>query len=568
MAPVELPDPSMHTIYVVDPAQMFTRYAAAFASTARMREGAQAGFLVLARLSYLAFGILPGFFVTRYVLALVAVVPAYVLLRRLYGPWAGVLAVIVILSSPVVLTAWGTDYPDCAVVSYVTGALCCLAMPSSRHKRAFLAAGGVLLCLGIFSHGMGIVLAVTTLFVYGIVCLVRSPGRFLGDVLVIGASVLVTTFLLMLASWAVLGQFNFITPTIAAARYLNRPDQIVQWHSANWRWAPYVAYLLVPPAVIVSYLVVFLRRLGRLATPQLFVGLCCAAQLAVFSYLQFGYHVQTLEMHFFSSTIYGALAVCLSICLAEMARPISSHRIWRWLPAVAVLAVPLAYEADPNVPPFGWWPTGAVLAAVPVLVALVMRLWSSRPSASSVTRVGVVAAVALAVVAMTGALLELTVAPRPTTPKLTGIALAGDPVSNYAGALGGNASQLIDWYVVSAELPGFVGDPTYKGEQLLTWTPTALGNLVEPFGIFHAGFNWLEGLPVLSPADYVKLALRRPAEVLLLNTTGAGFGAALAELEPYRPTVVRTGVLSDGTAVLHARLLVLDVYARAGTRVA
>jgi hypothetical protein len=232
---------------------------------------------------------------------------------------------------------------------------------------------------------------------------------------------------------------------------------------------------------------------------------------------------------------------------------------------VAVLAVPLAYEADPNVPPFGWWPTGAVLAAVPVLVVAAARFIRAGRHLS---RLGLALGITLATVASTGALLVLTVAPSEPVPPFVGLALSPDPPAPYAGALGGNAGPAIDWYVVSAELPGFVGDPTYKGEQLLTWTPTALGNLVEPFGIFHAGFNWLEGLPVLSPADYVKLALRRPAEVLLLNTTGAGFGAALAELEPYRPTVVRTGVLSDGTAVLHARLLVLDVYARAGTRVA
>ena len=148
MAPVELPDPSMHTIYILDPSQMFSRYAAAFAPSARMREGAQAGFLVIARLFYLGFGAVGGFFATRYFFALIAVVPAYVLMRRLYGIPAAVMTVLVLLSCPVIITAWGTDYPDSAVVSYVAGAVACLAMPSRGWaKRAWTATAVVLLSL-------------------------------------------------------------------------------------------------------------------------------------------------------------------------------------------------------------------------------------------------------------------------------------------------------------------------------------------------------------------------------------------------------------------------------------
>ena len=66
---------------------------------------------------------------------LFALVPAYVLLRRLYGISAGVLAVAVLISCPVVITAWGTDYPDSAVVSYVAGAVACLALPRGKAQE-------------------------------------------------------------------------------------------------------------------------------------------------------------------------------------------------------------------------------------------------------------------------------------------------------------------------------------------------------------------------------------------------------------------------------------------------
>ena len=135
MAPQWLPDPSLHTIYIFDPRDVFTRYWGAFRRRASARAPASAS-SSRRRLGYLAFGGVPGFFATRYFLALVAAVPAYLLLRRLYGVAAGALGIVVLISSPVLVTAWGTDYPDSAAVSYLAGALACLAMPSRARTSA------------------------------------------------------------------------------------------------------------------------------------------------------------------------------------------------------------------------------------------------------------------------------------------------------------------------------------------------------------------------------------------------------------------------------------------------
>jgi 4-amino-4-deoxy-L-arabinose transferase-like glycosyltransferase len=550
---------------------MFTRYAAAFASTARLREGARAGFLVPARLAYLAFGLLPGFFVTRYVFALISIVPAYLLLRRLYGIPAGAIAVIVLLSCPVIITAWGTDYPDSAVVSYVVGAVACLAMPSrDRWRPAWLALASLLLTLAVWSHGVGALLVGATGVSYAAVRLLRERKHLLRDGALALAVAVVSTLLLMVGSRLVLGQFDFIRPTLNAAAYLNQPSQIPLAHSSNRDWALYVAYVLVPPAVIAAFAATFSRRLSSISTPKLLVGVVCASQFVLFACLQFLGQIQTLEMRYFSSTIWGVVCLALAVTLAELALPLSGHRLGRWLPPALLVAVPLAYEADPHVPAFGWAWTGAVLAFVPAVIALAMRLANrpqpahaatSRRPAVLARRIRIALGIPAAVVGITGSLLVLTVAPSPAHKPLPGLAGFGDPPSDYAGALGDRAAGnlAIDWYEVSTDLPRFVGNATYQGEQLLMWYPwTQIKLLIEPTGIYHAAFDSLQpGFPQLTAEDQQKLFNRRPAELLLMSTTGAQFLTAFHALGAYRPVLLRTTVIRHGSAVLHAWLILL-----------
>jgi Dolichyl-phosphate-mannose-protein mannosyltransferase len=556
MAPTNLADPSMHTIYIVDPRDVFKRFSAAYATTDRLREAARVGFLVPARIDYLIFGAVKGFYVTRYALALVAVVPVYLLLRKLYGRAAGVIGILAVMSSPVVVTAWGTDYPDSAVVSYMTGALACLAMPARDvEHRLWLAAAAVLMTMAVWSHSVALPLVAATLVVWLGLRIARERSHLGSDVAVIAAVAIAVTGLLSLGSGILIGQYNYVTPTWDAYRFLSTPAQVAVWHTKGWRFVEYLPYLLVPPAVIGAWVVTFARKARTIPTAYLVVGLTCVVQTVVFAYLQFFDSVETLEEHYFSSTLWSSVCLTLGLVLCEAAKPFFERkRLWSWVAAGLVLAVPLAYEAAPREPAYLWVGTGLVLAVVLMCGGALARL----ASLVSGRRVALVCS-ALGIVIVAGCALYLSADPVLRDPYLNWVE---DPAPAYSTALGSSGSELVDIYRVSAELPGFVGNATYRGEQLLMWWPTSESAwLSEPTGMYHFVFNTLPSTPPdLTPADVAMLERRKPAELLLLNSTGASPHQSLKALSGFEPRLMRSKVLHSGDFSLYVWLVNLRVF--------
>ncbi len=553
----DLNDPAMHTTFIIDPRSIFLRYTAAFTPSERLREGSRVAFLIPGRIAYLLFGALPGFVIFRYVLALVAVVPAYLLLRRLYGRAAGMVAAVVILSSPVVITAWGTDFPNSAAMSYLIGALACLAMPSLRHRVAWLVAAAALFTMAVWSIATSVPIIGVTIAVYGLIRLLREREHLLRDAVVMAGTAVAVTAVLAVGSGVLLGQFDYIVPTIQSVVYLSHKSLEAMYHSASWRWAPFVAYLLVPPAVVVLWLVAFGRQLKAIPTPQLIVGAACAAQLVVCALLQFVGKVQILEVHYFFSLLWGGVSLALATALVQLSRPILGNPWYAWALPALLLLVPLAYELDPHVPAFGWLPFGdALLVAVALLAVIAARIRNARQRLSA--RIG--ATLSLALIA--ACLLVLTVAPIPPHAMLPDTIFDPDPA--YATALGGNSSRGIDLYVVTADLPVFVGPATYSGEQLLIWWPRdEQQQILGPIGIYHAFFNSIPGdLGALSAPGREMIEQRQAAQVLLLSFTGMDFAQSLTALSPFQPRLVRTAILRSGSVVLHVWLIDLDQYYR------
>jgi len=594
MGPPQGPDPSMHSTFIFDPQDILARYQALFTPTSRLREAARVGFLVPARVSCLLFGAVPGFFVFRYVLVLIAIVPVYLLLRRIYGRWAGFIGIAVVMSSPVVVTAWGTDYPDSAAVSYLTGGLAALAMSweARRWRQGWLAVAAVMLTLSVWTIGVSVPLVVVTVVVYVGLRIARERGHLARDLALLAASGVAVTALLALSSKLVIGQFNFITPTVRSAQYLSAPAQERLWHSANWKWVLYDNYLLLPPAVVLGFAVVFAHRWRAIGTTQLFVGLTGAVQVATFAILQFGDSVYVLELHYFSSTLWSSINVMLAFIVAEVTRSIprlapeprrgsvaerpttGKAQVARWsaaaLPAVLVVGAVLAYEAHPYVLTMTWGSGGALLAATVVVGAAIGRLAMNasessggRPPRSRVALGGVLAAGA--VVVMVGASLILTVA-RPT-PHRRLANTATYPFPPYSTVWGGSETPWVDEYVVNSQIPGFVGRAAYRGESMLTWeAPSQWGALQGPMGIYHNAATWVSTtFPVLNDDGARKIEAWHAAQVLLMGRTEDQFAQAVQSLARFQPVVVRQRVLRHGTSQLYVWLIDLRRYLR-GTR--
>jgi hypothetical protein len=555
MAPRILPDPTMHSTYIFDPSAIIARYAEVFEPTARLREAYRVGFLVPARICYLLFGPVPGFFVLRYLLALVAVVPVYLLLRRSFGRATGLFGVALVLSSPVLLTAWGTDFPDSAVVSYLLGAFSCLVMPaaSRRARIGWLTASAALLTVAVWSLATSAILVACALAAYAAVRMARDRGHLWGDAGLLAGTAVVVTVVLGAASRVLIGPADFVIPTIKSLLFLSTPEQVARWHSTSWAWAPYDSYLLVLPAVALAWLVIC-RRWRTVDGVRMFVGLNLVVQLAVALALQFLYHVQIMEEHYFSSTLWPALTLAFVVVLAELAKPLLNRRATCWIPAAGVVVVVWIYEAAPDLAAFGWVPFGLLLAAVIVLAAVAGAYAMTRRS-----RVAT-AGSAVVVLAMVVGTLVLTTAPSPQHPPLEGVVF--DPITTYQGALGGTAQDALDKYRIAAQIPNFVGPPEYPGEQLLTCLPPEQsGDAIDAIALYHNVFNMIRcpGLSVPS-AGLEFIRERRAAQILMISVTPGTPDTALADLAPLQPRVVRSTVLRSGQVRLHLWLIDLGAY--------
>ncbi|MFC5065110.1 hypothetical protein [Actinomycetospora atypica] len=528
-------DPNFYTAYARHGADLLDRFGADDYFWVRL------GQILPARLASAAFGDVGGFVVLRYVFALVAIVPAYLWLRH-RSRAVGALAVVVVLTSPVVLMAWGSDYPDGAALAYLLAGLPLLVLPATGTRRVVVRAlAGLALGLAVHAHPAAFPLVAAALLAVLASGFSRHAGvrrargrRVAVDLALVVGGIVVATLLMVLGALVLYGRADLLGPTIDQLTRLQRPDQVRLWHSSTWAWAQRATYLLVPAVVVLAWVGVCVRRrrtLGeRPPRDEAVVVLATALGSLAFLAIQAGTGF-TLEYYFYSSLLWAG--ACLKTVLV-LARLSSS----RWTAGLVLGLAVLQSVTGPL--RFGVVPSGLVVAALVVAVAVV-----GGALAGAWWRIGATVVVALGLLLLTTGQPRSSYAPGQVR----------YPLPDYGAVTGQPDLSRLSSYATMTSVADAVPPADVPA---LTWVePPAAGSLPDEVPS-RAAAQYLgpahglsSTMPTLSASDRRKLDAARGAQVVLLGARGE-FGPALQALAPWSPVLERETVV-NGT--LHVTVL-------------
>lgn len=487
-----------------------------------------------------------GFFLLRYLLALLAIVTAYFVARRVGERWLGVGLVIAIMSSPVVVTAWGSDYPDSTAISYVFAAVFLSAMATlcARPSKWYFAAG-VLCGLAINSQVVAGVMVAACLIGAAVgrssvartaamlarlhnghplsIRLVNWRGAAAPvslAVMLMAAGTAASTALLSLWAWAWLGHWDLVAPTVREMTVLRTPSQQALWHSSNPAWALTVPYVVVPPAVSLGWAAMVAA--GPRPRPwELTIGVAATMATALYLILQFFGGIWLLEFQDYSSMLWATTIPQFVLVLRRLAQGRlqfgAKLHLAGWSVPVALTLIAMVWSLlHPAAPLHG---AAALILSLGALVVLFVAPYFLR---SPLWRVLGAAAAALAVMTVTTA--AVSHPPLPGTSRMI-------PHGDYSQVLGVPTALEVADYAVAAALPSIVGPARALGEHAATW-PMQTG--FYPSNQISAMYLWRDMAPAGPPATAAlacemrrQLVVLNPRPLILLGTQVPHFAATV-----------------------------------------
>ncbi len=368
-------DPYVYTGYINDFQDLLIRYGLTYYSV-------RFGLILPGQLFTHLFGPAGGYFTLRYVLALIAAIPLYYLVKRHFSQPVAVLTVAGLLTSPYFARALLWDHPDATGVPFLTAAVC-LFLLDERPSLWRDTLAGAFAAMAVHSNFF----VVSVIGIFGAVwlsfsLLFRLPLKdlvkhFAG----VAAGALLVTALGFLYYWHVIGRpTDIFSVTLQVASGLVHGGT-KQWRTPGTSWITMQMHVLTP--IVLAICCIAVTRWRRTSFTGLIIVSFGVAVTAFYYVEQFLLDSDILQLFYYFSYLIPAVFLMLAFLwqtLWERTKRSSSAFIGVGLAALLAPWMAAIYGklALPNLTVSHWLVLCGVLAVTLFLVVRESQLPAMR----------------------------------------------------------------------------------------------------------------------------------------------------------------------------------------------
>jgi hypothetical protein len=323
-------DPYVYTGYIHNFKDLFDRYGLTYYAV-------RFGLILPGRALVALFGAEDGYLVLRYLLALVAGIPLYAVVRRYFGLPLAAVTYTVLVTSPYLARTLLWDYSDTTGMPLLCAAMCLVLLECRRLWLWDSVAGG---CAAMALNSNFFIVAPlgVFLFLYTLLWLIwrRGVARIAMRAVCFLGGLIVITGLGVFYYCITLGIWNIFLPTINVSLWLAQGGTKL-WRTPGFAWLGKL-YEVFTPAILSAF-ALLCRGWRRPAFHEASIWLS-ASGIGWFFYLhQFVLQADTLELFYYFSYALPAIFLLLALTMNGVVERLSLPGCWLSATSLAAGAI-------------------------------------------------------------------------------------------------------------------------------------------------------------------------------------------------------------------------------------
>jgi len=245
-------DPYIYTAFIHNFSDLFQRYGTTY-------YGVRFGTIVPGQIGTALFGPIAGYFAVRWVMALIAGVPFYLLARQRYGRVTAIVVFALLMTSPFLARTLLWDHPDSTGVPFLFAAICLYSIEHPKRRLVDAIAGTF---AGLAVHSNVFTLAPLGMF-YGVHAALwlayrRTPRELVRRLMTIAIAIVAVSAAGSALYWLRIGRADIFTITVNMSLSLTA-GQMENWRIAGFDWVARQWWIFAPVALVLFVPMVWVR---------------------------------------------------------------------------------------------------------------------------------------------------------------------------------------------------------------------------------------------------------------------------------------------------------------------